>query len=136
MVKAGGVHLYNFTHRVYVTARSSLGQSGEGNIWAQGGHSGFRMQDVLAWVRGTRRFFCTASIILSLIALRAGIACRMHTILQRGRVTGLYTIAYRHIHVMIEWLSLATMQTVQTYRITLLSYGIMSSAIVGEGVLA
>ena len=49
MVKAGGVHFYNFTHRVRGTARSSLGQSGEGNIWVQGGHSGFRMQDVLAW---------------------------------------------------------------------------------------
>jgi hypothetical protein len=49
MVKAGGVHFYNFTHRVHGTARSSLGQSGEGNIWVQGGHSGFRMQDVLAW---------------------------------------------------------------------------------------
>ncbi len=49
MVKAGGVHFYNFTHRVLGSARSSLGQSGEGNIWAQGGHSGFRMEDVLAW---------------------------------------------------------------------------------------
>lgn len=49
MVKAGGVHLYNFTHRVHGTARSSQGQSGEGNIWVQGGHSGFRAQDVLAW---------------------------------------------------------------------------------------
>lgn len=49
MVKAGGVHFYNFTHRVFGSARSSLGQSGEGNIWVQGGHSGFRMQDVLAW---------------------------------------------------------------------------------------
>lgn len=49
MVKAGGIHFYNFTHRVHATARSSLGQSGEGNIWVQGGHSGFRMQDVLAW---------------------------------------------------------------------------------------
>jgi len=49
MVKAGGVHFYNFTHRVNATSRSSLGQSGEGNIWAQGGHNGFRMQDVLAW---------------------------------------------------------------------------------------
>ncbi|HEX8182933.1 MAG TPA: hypothetical protein VF575_05025 [Candidatus Saccharimonadales bacterium] len=49
MIKAGGIHLYNFTHRVFGTARSSLGQSGEGNIWAQGGHSGLRMQDVLAW---------------------------------------------------------------------------------------
>lgn len=48
-VKAGGVHLYNFTHRVHATARSSQGQMGEGNIWVQGGHSGFRMQDVLAW---------------------------------------------------------------------------------------
>jgi hypothetical protein len=49
MVRAGDVHFYNFTHRVYASARSSLGQSGEGNIWAQGGHSGFRMQDILAW---------------------------------------------------------------------------------------
>ncbi len=49
MVKAGGIHFYNFTHRVNATSRSSLGQSGEGNIWAQGGHDGFRMQDVLAW---------------------------------------------------------------------------------------
>ncbi|HWH13350.1 MAG TPA: hypothetical protein VNT51_01280, partial [Miltoncostaeaceae bacterium] len=49
MVRAGGVHLYNFTHRVHATGRSSLGQSGEGNIWVQGGHKGFRMQDVLAW---------------------------------------------------------------------------------------
>jgi hypothetical protein len=48
-VKAGGVHFYNFTHRVPATARSALGQSGEGNIWVEGGHSGFRMQDVLAW---------------------------------------------------------------------------------------
>ena len=49
MVKAGGVHFYNFTHRVHGSTRSSQGQSGEGNIWVQGGHSGFRMQDVLAW---------------------------------------------------------------------------------------
>jgi hypothetical protein len=48
-IKAGGVHLYNFTHRVKATARSSLAQMGEGNIWVEGGHSGFRMQDVLAW---------------------------------------------------------------------------------------
>lgn len=49
MVKAGGTHFYNFTHRVRATARSSQGQSGEGNIWVQGGHSGFQMEDVLAW---------------------------------------------------------------------------------------
>lgn len=48
-VKAADVHFYNFTHRVMASARSSLGQSGEGNIWVEGGHSGFRMQDVLAW---------------------------------------------------------------------------------------
>jgi hypothetical protein len=48
-IKAGGVHLYNFTHRVHGTARSSLAQMGEGNIWVEGGHAGFRMQDVLAW---------------------------------------------------------------------------------------
>lgn len=48
-VRAGGVHLYNFTHRVLATARSSQGAAGEGNIWVAGGHSGFRMQDVLAW---------------------------------------------------------------------------------------
>lgn len=48
-VQAGGIHFYNFTHRVNATGRSSKGQSGEGNIWAQGGHSGFQMQDVLAW---------------------------------------------------------------------------------------
>jgi hypothetical protein len=49
MVEADSVHFYNFTHRVFGSARSSLGQSGEGNIWVQGGHTGFRMQDVLAW---------------------------------------------------------------------------------------
>lgn len=49
MVTAGGVHLSNFTHRVHGTARSSRGQMGEGNIWVQGGHSGFQMEDVLAW---------------------------------------------------------------------------------------
>jgi hypothetical protein len=49
MVRAGGVHFYNFTHRVHASARSSQGQSGEGNIWVEGGHNGFRMQDVLAW---------------------------------------------------------------------------------------
>lgn len=48
-VKAADVHLYNFTHRVLATARSSQGGAGEGNIWVRGGHSGFRMQDVLAW---------------------------------------------------------------------------------------
>lgn len=48
-IKAADIHLYNFTHRVRATERSSLGQSGEGNLWIEGGHSGFRMQDVLAW---------------------------------------------------------------------------------------
>jgi hypothetical protein len=48
-IKAADIHLYNFTHRVHATTRSSLGQYGEGNLWIEGGHSGFRMQDVLAW---------------------------------------------------------------------------------------
>ena len=48
-IKAGGIHLQNLTHRVHATARSSLAQMGEGNIWVEGGHRGFRMQDVLAW---------------------------------------------------------------------------------------
>ena len=56
-IKAGGVHLRNLTHRVHGTARTSAAQAGEGNIWVEGGHSGFRAEDVLAWGSRDCAFF-------------------------------------------------------------------------------
>lgn len=49
MVQADNIHFYNFTKRVYSTARSDQGQSGQGSIWVQNQKTGFRMQDVLVW---------------------------------------------------------------------------------------
>lgn len=55
-INAGGVHLYNFTRRVPSTGRSSLGESGEGNIWVRN-NQGFRAQDILAWGGRDASFF-------------------------------------------------------------------------------
>lgn len=55
-VNAANIHFYNFTRRVPSTARSSLGESGEGNIWVRN-NKGFRAQDILAWGGRDAAFF-------------------------------------------------------------------------------